>query len=58
MGNEYDKRIDELTKIIGEQTLVINELKKTSAGKRSIRCSLISVGPVSIFIFQFVNYTL
>ena len=35
LGNDYEKRIDELTKNIGEQTLVINELKKTSAGRRS-----------------------
>ena len=35
LGNDYEKRTDELTKIIGEQTLVINELKKTSAGRRS-----------------------
>ncbi len=32
LGNEYEKRIDELTKIIGEQTLVINELKKHRQG--------------------------
>lgn len=33
-GNEYEKKIDDLTRIIGEQTLVINELKKRSIERR------------------------
>ncbi|MHB8396458.1 MAG: transposase [Thermoplasmataceae archaeon] len=32
--NEYEDRIDDLTRIVGEQTLVISELKKISAGRR------------------------
>lgn len=33
-GNQYEEGIDELKKIIGDQFLVINELKKISAGRR------------------------
>jgi len=33
-GNDYEKEIDDLKKIIGEQSLVINELKKISGGRR------------------------
>ncbi len=34
IGNDYEKEIDDLKKIIGEQSLVINELKKISGGRR------------------------
>ena len=33
-GNQYEEEIDELKKIIGDQSLVINELKKISARRR------------------------
>lgn len=33
-GNQYEEEINELKKIIGDQSLVINELKKISAGRR------------------------
>ena len=33
-GDQYEEEIDELKKIIGDQSLVINELKKISAGRR------------------------
>jgi transposase-like protein len=33
-GNDYEREIDDLKKIIGEQSLVINELKKISGGRR------------------------
>jgi len=33
-GNDYEKEIDDLKKIIGEQSLIINELKKISGGRR------------------------
>ena len=32
--NDYEEKIDGLTRIIGEQALVISELKKISAGRR------------------------
>jgi len=31
-GNDYEKEIDDLKKIIGEQSLIINELKKYQKG--------------------------
>lgn len=33
-GNDYEREIDDLKKIIGEQSLIIDELKKISGGRR------------------------